>query len=65
MALVGIGFRSISMSAAAIGPVKAMLDALDASKLTALLAEELDKPNSAHSLREMLMRFAEDNDIPL
>ena len=25
----------------------------------------LDKPNSAHSLREMLMRFAEDNDIPL
>ncbi|KAB2656707.1 phosphoenolpyruvate--protein phosphotransferase [Brucella tritici] len=65
MALVGIGFRSISMSAAAIGPVKAMLDALDAGKLTALLAEELDKPNSAHSLRELLMRFAEDNDIPL
>lgn len=65
MALVGIGFRSISMSAAAIGPVKAMLDQLDAGKLTALLAEELDKPNSAHSLREMLMRFAEDNDIPL
>ena len=26
MALIGLGYRSISMSAAAIGPVKAMLD---------------------------------------
>lgn len=65
MALVGLGFRSISMSAAAIGPVKAMLGALDAGKLNALLLEELDKPNTAHSLRELLLVFAEENDIPL
>lgn len=65
MALVGLGFRSISMSAAAIGPVKAMLAELDAGALNALLNAELDKPNSAHSLRELLLRFAEDNEIPL
>ncbi len=65
MALVGIGFRSISMSAAAIGPVKAMLTALDAARLSTLMREELDKPNGAHSLRELLLQFAEDNDIPL
>jgi phosphotransferase system enzyme I (PtsP) len=65
MTLIGLGFRSISMSAAAIGPVKAMLGALDTTKLNALLNEELDKPNVAHSLRELMLRFAEDNDIPL
>ena len=65
MALIGLGFRSISMSAASIGPVKAMLAALDAGKLNASLNEKLDKPNGAHSLRELLLQFAEDNDIPL
>ncbi|MBO1038046.1 phosphoenolpyruvate--protein phosphotransferase [Brucella pituitosa] len=65
MALLGLGFRSISMSAANIGPVKAMLGALDVSKLNALLNEKLDKPNGAHSMRELLLQFAEDNDIPL
>ncbi|MFK4824884.1 phosphoenolpyruvate--protein phosphotransferase [Paenochrobactrum sp. BZR 588] len=65
MTLIGLGFRSISMSAATIGPVKAMLGALDASKLNKLLQGELDKHNDAHSLRELLLDFARDNDIPL
>ncbi len=34
MALIGLGYRSLSMSAAAIGPVKAMTLALDAGKIT-------------------------------
>jgi phosphotransferase system enzyme I (PtsP) len=33
MALLGIGFRSISMAPAAIGPVKSMLLSLDLGKL--------------------------------
>ena len=65
MALIGLGFRSISMPASSIGPVKAMLDTLDAGKLHAILNEELDKPNTAHSLRDVVMKFAEDNAIPL
>ena len=34
MALIGLGFRSISMAPASIGPVKAMILSLDAAKLT-------------------------------
>ena len=37
MALIGLGYRSLSMSAAAIGPVKAMTLALDAGKLAGAL----------------------------
>ena len=33
MALIGLGYRGFSMSAASIGPVKAMLRALDTAKL--------------------------------
>ncbi|PLU82202.1 hypothetical protein BMJ22_14265, partial [Sinorhizobium medicae] len=33
MALLGLGFRSVSMSPTAVGPVKAMLLALDAGRL--------------------------------
>lgn len=65
MTLIGLGFRAISMSAATIGPVKAMLGALDADKLNQLLQSELDKHNDAHSLRDLLLNFAQDNDIPL
>ncbi|MGU3573894.1 phosphoenolpyruvate--protein phosphotransferase [Brucellaceae bacterium C25G] len=65
MTLVGLGFRSISMSAATIGPVKAMLGSLDTDKLGRLLKAELDKHNDAHSLRDLLLDFAQENDIQL
>ena len=65
MALIGLGFRSISMPPASIGPVKAMLGALDAGRLRALLAGELDKPGSSRSPREVLYSFANDTGVPL
>lgn len=65
MALIGIGFRSISMSPASIGPVKAMLMGLDVSKLSALLNPALDDTKSKTFLRETLTHFAEANNIPL
>ncbi len=37
MALVGIGFRALSMSPASIGPVKAMVLALDAGEIDAFI----------------------------
>ncbi|TBZ24311.1 phosphoenolpyruvate--protein phosphotransferase [Rhizobium leguminosarum bv. viciae] len=52
MALLGIGFRSISMSPASIGPVKAMLLGLDVGALT-------------KAMDEVLARFAESHNIPL
>jgi len=63
MALIGLGYRSISMSAAAIGPVKAMVLALDAAKLESYVLEWLETGNQ--SIRARLMDFAEANNIPV
>ncbi|MFW6076228.1 MAG: phosphoenolpyruvate--protein phosphotransferase [Hyphomicrobiales bacterium] len=63
MALVGIGYRSISMAPAAIGPVKSMILALDRGKLWAMLEPLLEE--SCHSLRPQLLEFAQANDIPV
>lgn len=65
MALLGLGFRSLSMSPASIGPVKAMLLALDASELKAFLDEELESAGSGDTLRQKLIQFAETRGIPV
>ncbi len=63
MALIGLGFRSLSMSPSAIGPVKAMLLDLDASEVRALLHAELARSASGETLRPLLAAFAERNGI--
>jgi phosphotransferase system enzyme I (PtsP) len=65
MALLGIGYRSISMSPAAIGPVKAMLAELPLEALTALMDDTLNAPTCEKDVRAMLAAFAAENDIPL
>jgi phosphotransferase system enzyme I (PtsP) len=65
MALLGIGFRSVSMSPASIGPVKAMLLGLDTTALNLMMTEALDGPAGDVPMREVLRRFAESNNIPL
>ena len=65
MALIGIGFRSVSMSPTSIGPVKAMLLGLDAGQLSTMLHEALDDKNGKIPVRELLKQFAETNNIPL
>lgn len=65
MALLGIGFRSISMSPASIGPVKAMLLGLDIGALTKMMDEVLDDIHAVEPMREVLARFAESHNIPL
>ena len=65
MALLGLGFRSVSMSPAAIGPIKAMLLGLDVDALAAVMNEALDRPGQGMPMREVLKRFAETNNIPL
>jgi phosphotransferase system enzyme I (PtsP) len=65
MALMGIGFRSVSMSPASIGPVKAMLLGLDVSALAKVMDEALDDTHGTESVREILARFAESHNIPL
>ncbi|HEX2146600.1 MAG TPA: phosphoenolpyruvate--protein phosphotransferase [Pseudorhizobium sp.] len=65
MALIGLGFRSVSMTATAIGPVKAMLLALDAEKLAAELHAALDGDRSEDTIRTLLIRFANENGVPV
>jgi phosphotransferase system enzyme I (PtsP) len=65
MALLGLGFRSISMSPAAIGPVKSMLLALDVGKLRDALLPALEDVEATHTVRELLSDFADANSIPL
>ncbi|MGI2034992.1 phosphoenolpyruvate--protein phosphotransferase [Rhizobium panacihumi] len=66
MALIGLGFRSVSMSPTAIGPVKAMLLGLDAGKLADALNAALDDRSlSGETTREILLRFAAEHNIPV
>lgn len=65
MALFGLGFRSVSMSPAAIGPVKAMLLALDVAALADVMNAALDDTRPTMPMRDVLSRFAEANNIPL
>lgn len=66
MALIGVGFRAVSMSPISIGPVKAMLLQLDAAKLSEQLNAALDDHGEVTtSLRPMLAAFAAQHGIPV
>jgi phosphotransferase system enzyme I (PtsP) len=65
MALIGLGYRSFSMSAASIGPVKAMLRSLDAGKLRERLDWMLATPEAVASLRPQLSAFATEFKVPV
>ena len=61
MALIGLGFRSISMAPASVGPVKAMILSLDAENLRAKLDTLLEEGKT--SVREDLKRFAAETGV--
>ena len=63
MTLIGLGFRSISMAPASIGPVKAMILSLDAGNLRQRLEELLECTDT--SLRDDLKRFAAEKGVQI
>ena len=63
MALIGLGFRSISMAPASIGPVKSMILSLDAGALERWLQTGLRCIEG--SLRAGLKRFAEEHGVEI
>ena len=65
MALIGLGFRSISMSPASIGPVKAMLCETPVGELGELLAPALRDGMKGSEVRNKLQTFADRHGIPL
>ena len=65
MALIGLGYRSISMSPASIGPVKAMLTELPVGELKCFLDDNLAGHAATLPMRALLHAFADDRSIPL
>jgi phosphotransferase system enzyme I (PtsP) len=63
MALIGLGYRALSMSPMSIGPVKLMVVNLPVAEVASLLNEAL-RANSQH-IRKKLMEFATQHDIPV
>ncbi len=65
LALVGIGFRSLSMAPSLLGPVKAMLLAVDTGDITRELDKVLASSDPKLPVRETLRQFAKDHGLPI
>ena len=65
MTLIAIGYQSLSMSPAAIGPVKAMLLDLDIRAARAKILDLLDHARGISTLRPAIEAFARDHGIPI
>ena len=63
MALIGLGYRSISMAPVSIGPVKSMVLSLDAGALQRWMAGIVKSGEG--SLRAQLKRFAEEQGVEI
>ncbi len=61
LALIGLGFRSLSMAPASIGPVKTMILSINAARATKLLDDLIKK--DAHNIRGELEAFAKSEGI--
>jgi phosphotransferase system enzyme I (PtsP) len=63
MVLIALGFRTLSVTATAIGPVKTMIRSLDSGALAGYLGEIGERPD--HSLRRWLDAYARDHAVAL
>ena len=65
LALIAIGYRSLSLTPSAVGPVKAMLLDVDSRKAAAFLCPLIEKPSRGAPIREQLEKFAASNGLQL
>jgi phosphotransferase system enzyme I (PtsP) len=65
LALAAIGYRALSLTPSAIGPVKAMLLDTDCRKAAAFLCPLIEQPSRGASIRQQLEKFAADNGLQL
>lgn len=63
LALIGVGVRSLSVSASAIGPIKAMIRSVELADLTSYLQYLLG--SSEPSVRHWLAAYAKDHEIAI
>jgi phosphotransferase system enzyme I (PtsP) len=65
LALIGIGYRSLSLTPSAIGPVKAMLLDVDCRKIAAFLGPLIEQGGRGAPIRAQLEKFAADAGLQL
>lgn len=65
MALLAMGYRSISMAPSSIGPIKAMLLELDVDRLRARFLQKLDSAGNGEDIRTFLRSYAQEHEIPV
>lgn len=65
LALIALGYRSLSLSATAHGPVKAMILDLDTEKAEAAILPLLEAPSGSISVRDRLKDFADAEGLSL
>jgi phosphotransferase system, enzyme I, PtsP len=65
LALMALGFKHLSMSAASIGPVKAMILKLDLGAAQAAIMKALDQNDGVSSLRGVLEQFVHAHKVPV
>ena len=63
MALVGLGYRSVSMGPASVGPIKSMILSLDAGALERWLQPHIRTGEG--NMRAQLKRFAEEHEVDI
>ncbi|MEN0041244.1 MAG: putative PEP-binding protein, partial [Pseudomonadota bacterium] len=65
MALIGIGYRTISMPPASIGPVKELVRAMDCGQVSAHVQAMVDETIGGTTVAEALRDFADEHGLPL
>ncbi len=65
LALTAVGYRSLSLTPSAVGPVKAMLLDIDSRKAAAFLSPLIDKPSGTTSIRAELEKFAAESGLQI
>jgi phosphotransferase system, enzyme I, PtsP len=65
LALIAIGYRSLSLAPSAVGPVKAMLLELDCRKSAAFLCPLIGKPSGGTPIRAELEKYAAESGLQL
>jgi phosphotransferase system, enzyme I, PtsP len=65
LVLVALGYRSLSLTPSALGPVKALLLELDCAKANKFLQPLIDSPAGTVSIRQGLHAFAEAEGLQL
>ena len=65
LALVALGYRSLSLTPTAVGPIKAMLLDVSCRDAAAFLNPLIDKPSGNVPIRQKLEGFAADNGLQI